>query len=72
MDLDQVSSLWRNKPVQSNIANPGDLVKIHIIAGKMAETESQGDASRVVETVQNKSLADISEEDKSMSRRVEE
>ena len=32
MDLDQVPSLWWNKPVQLNIANPGELVKIHLIA----------------------------------------
>ena len=32
MDLNQVRSLWRNKPVQLNIANPGDLLKIHLTA----------------------------------------
>ena len=31
MDLDKVPSLQRNKPVQSNIANPGDFIKIHLI-----------------------------------------
>ena len=32
MDLDQVPSLRRNKPVQSNIENLEDLDKIHLIA----------------------------------------
>ena len=32
MDLDQVPSLWRNKPVESIIANLGELVKNHFIA----------------------------------------
>ena len=34
MDLDQVPSLWRNKPVQSNVTKQRKLVKIHLIAKK--------------------------------------
>ena len=32
MDLDQVPSLWRNKPVQFECNEPGELFKIHLIA----------------------------------------
>ena len=32
MDLDQISSLYRNKPVEFNIVTPWELVKIHLIA----------------------------------------
>ena len=32
MDLDQVPSLWRNKPVEFECSEPGELVKIHLIA----------------------------------------
>ena len=32
MDLDPVPSLWWNKPILLNIANPGDFMKIHLIA----------------------------------------
>ena len=32
MDLDQVPSLWRNKPVQFERSEPEELFKIHLIA----------------------------------------
>ena len=32
MDLDQVPSLRRNKPVKLECSEPGELVKIHLIA----------------------------------------
>ena len=41
MDLDQVPTLWRNKAVELNIAIPGELVKIHLIA-KISEVTFKG------------------------------
>ena len=37
MDLNQVTSLWWDKDVELNIANHGDLVKIHTIATAMLD-----------------------------------
>ena len=43
MDLDQVPSLWRNKPVAFEYSEPGELVKIHLNA--LAGMKGQEDGS---------------------------
>ena len=57
MDLDKVPWLWRNKAVELNIANSGELVKIYLIAinaqSSFLQVNNEGSV-RVSQIVQDK------------------
>ena len=56
MDFDQVPSLWRNKPVESNIVNLGSMsrsILLRVTLPKDHCVKSDGNRSNVVDTVTN-------------------
>ena len=62
-DLDQVPSLWRNKAVELNIATPGELVMIHLIALPVPQLQAVKDRVQLLlsPTIDNRLLSVINQ-----------